>query len=421
MEVPSGRLALHAAGLAAVLTLHSPLAAQEPQEELDPYPSIDEIEDDEMDLRFLQIGQDRDYLRSERWRIVDQIEQAIPPLYEPVRPFHGYTLPPGAWRVGLSTTIAHNPGDFGRDSFYSLFFDDVEVDTQRTDLNISYGFETGGLRDMVLNLGIPYKFTRLNGTGHPWRIDNFEMTMDGSGEGLGDITLTLKKKWIDQANAPLNFATMTGLIFPTADDSQRFNSSQTLSVDGMSQPMAPPLDIFGTEPGETLLPRSLQPGNGAWGVRLGFGTTRQLERSALHGGAVFDYLFDTTDDITPGHELRYGLSYVIPPFESDHLTLDLALFGFWKGDEEFPGQVTHPVRDPGTGGPIIDPGTGMPLMVTTDRPDFEHGNATFFSPSLVFVPAPGVRFIFSPAVRVIEPNKGPSPQWMATFGFTYTF
>lgn len=390
-------------------------------------PTLKDAREDDREDDFLKLGEHADYLKEERWRIVDQIEQAIPPLYEPVRPFHGYTLPPGAFRVGLNTNIGHNPGDFGTDDFYASFFNKVKVDFLQLNVDLSYGFEFAGVRDIMVVLNLPYKFQQTKGTGHPFRIDPMTMTMDGSGAGLGDMSLTFKKKWIDQGNGPLTFSTMLGVIFPTAEDDQEFDESQTIFVNGAPMmavsgllPMNPAIDVFSTKPGERLFPRPGQPGNGAWGARIGFGATRQFERSALHAGAIFDFLADTDNDITPGDELKYGVSYTLPPTSSDHLTLDLGVFGLWKGNEKFPGTIMHPVRDPATGGPIMDAGGNM-VLFTTGRPDFEHGHALYVSPSLIYVPTPNVRLFVSPAYRVLEPDKGPSPEWMVNFGITVTF
>jgi len=134
---------------------------------------------------------------------------------------------------------------------------------------------------------------------------------------------------------------------------------------------------------------------------------------------IFDILADN-DGITPGNELKYGLSYVFPPLPSDRLTLDLSIFGRWKGDEKFPGFIVHPERNPATGGPIMD-AAGNNVMFTTRRPNFKHGNFTFISPSLIFIPAPNTRLFISPSFRIVEPDKGPSPQWMVTVGGTFTF
>lgn len=387
-------------------------------------PSLGEISETDPMYQFLTLGQSKDYLKTERWRIIDQIEQAIPPLYEPVRPFHGYTLPPGVIRAEMTSTIGRNPGDFGRDKLYALFFNDVKVDFQQTEFNLLYGFELGEMHDMMLKLTVPYKFQRHTGSGHPFSIENITMTMEGAGEGLGDVSLTLKKKWLDQGNDPVTFSTMLGAIFPTAEDEEEFNTSQTMFIDGVPSAVSgfiagnSIVDAFGRNPGDRLFPRSAQPGNGSWGGRVGFGISHQFERSALHGGAIFDILADN-DGITPGHELKYGVSYVFPPLPSDRFTVDLSLFGRWKGDEEFPGTITHAQRDPVTGNFIMD--GGMMAMFTTPRPKFEHGHELFFSPSLIFIPTPNTRMFVSPLFRVLEPDRGPSPEWMVMGGVTYTF
>ncbi len=374
---------------------------------------------------FLRLGVDRDYLADERHRIIDQLEQSIPPLYEPRTPFHGFTLPPGAMRIGITGAYGHNPGDFGTDDFYSLFFDEVEVDFTTVALDFAYGFEFAGINDLVVRATLPYKIQRTEGTGHPFRIDPMVMTMNGAAEGLGDITVTIKKKWLDQGNGPVTFSTMLGAIFPTAQDDQAFNAAQTLFMGPMTVPVMaglpgnPGIDVFGRNPGDLLHPRSAQPGNGSWGARVGFGLTRQLERSALHIGAVYDILADN-DGITPGNELRYGASWTVPLLPSDRVTFDLAVTGFWKGDEQFPGTIMHPERDPATGGPMMD-GGGNIMMFQTARPDFKHGNITFASPTIVLLAAPNVRLFAGPSIRLIEPEKGPSPRWSFTVGQSYTF
>lgn len=353
----------------------------------------------------------------------------IPPLYEPHTPLHGYTLPPGAFRLGVTLTKGHNPTDFGSDDFYSLFFDQVEVNFVNLNLDLFYGFEALGLNDLTLRINVPFKSQRTSGTGHPFRIDPMIMTMEASGSGLGDVSATIKKKWFDQGNSFMNLATMLGVIFPTAEDNQLFNASQTVT---MTTPMGtmmmpvngtrmgdPAIDVFGRTPGDLLQPRSAQPGNGSWGLRVGFGATHQFARSAFHVGAIYDLLADN-DGITPGNELRYAASLVIPPFSSDHFTLDLTVKGFRKGNESFPGTIMHPERDPATGMPMMD-ATGAMQMFVTPRPSFNHGNIIFASPSLIFVPSPNVRLYANPSIRIREPEQGPSPAWTVTVGQSVTF
>ncbi|AYH42174.1 hypothetical protein CDA09_02030 [Azoarcus sp. DN11] len=383
-------------------------------------PKLSDAAQDNRDYRFLKLGQDTDYVKAERYRVVDQIEQSIPPLYEPARPLHGYVLPPGAARIKLDVGVAHNPGDFGRDAFYSKFFNNVKVDTLQSDLQFMYGFEAFGIKDMMVNLEIPFKTTRLKGTGHPFRIDPMDMSMDGTSGGLGDVSLTLKKKWLDQGNDPVTLSTMFGVIFPTGDDGETFNTAQTLKMQGMPATLSPlPLNIFSRRANEQLLPPGVQPGQGAWGGRIGLAASYQFQRSAIHGGFMYDF-FDKNNGITVGNELRYGVSYVFPPLDSDRLSLDLAIAGRYKGAEKFPGLIMHPERNPATGGPVMD-ASGNLVMFVTPRPDFKYGNVVFFSPSLSYIPAPSYRITASPAVRIAEPDQGPSPTWTFDLSVQHTF
>ncbi len=388
-------------------------------------PALRDVAVDNPDYQFLKLGQDADYMQAERYRIIDQVQQAIPPLYEPARPLHGYVLPPGATRLQLSVGGARDSGDFGRDQFYSKFFDKVTINTFTSNLQYMYGFEAFGIKDMMVSLNIPFKYSEVKGTGHPFRIDPMQMTMEGAGGGLGDIEVTLKKKWLDQGNAPVTLSTMLGVILPTGEDEKKFNASQTILMGGMAvpvtalNPMDPSINLFGRKPTDRFLPRSLQPGQGSWGGRIGLGATHQFERSALHAGFLYDF-FAKNDGITPGNELRYGASYVLPPLDSDKLSLDLAVFGKYKGDEKFPGRITHLERDPMTGGPVMD-SRGNNVMFTTARPHFKHGNIMFFSPSLSYIPAPAIRFTVSPSIRIHEPYQGPSPAWTIDLSAQYTF
>lgn len=381
-------------------------------------PDIHRIDSDSPDYEFLKLGTSRDYLKVERHRIIDQIETFIPPLYEPVRPFHAFVLPPGAFRFMLANNLSFNDGDFGRDDFYSLFFNKVEVRNLFLVASLLYGFELPGFPDLTANLTIPYRRTNIRGPGHPFRIDPMVMTMTGDSEGLGDVSLTLKKKWLDQADYHLNLATFTGVIFPTGDDNERFNDAQTLFVNG--QPMAvsaraggPAIDLFSDD---LRVPHGAQPGHGVFGARVGLALTRQLERSALHGGVIAD-LFANEN---VGNEVKFGLAYVFPPLRSDLLSVDLSAFGRWKGDEEYPGLITHPERDPATGGPVMDE-DGNIVMFTTKRPPFENDVALFISPSLIFVPLTQVRVFAGPSFRILEPHRGPSPFFMFDTGMSVTW
>lgn len=369
--------------------------------------------------QFLELGVARNFLKAERKRIGEQLHGFIPPLYEPAFTLlHGYVLPPGVFRTKIGTDTFINNNDFGRDNFYSLFFNKVKVENQIVNFDYFYGFD----KDWTLRVNVPYKVTNISGTGHAFRIDPMVMTMNGRSVGLGDVTVNIKKKWLDQGNWPVNLATIAGFVAPTGRSNQKFSDSQTLFVGGNPMPVSastggPKVDLFS---GDLRVPNSAQPGTGSWGFTAGAAITRQFERGALHAGFLGAIFKKTGKGVEPGNELLFTTSYVIPPLKSDYVSLDLTLVGRYKGPERYPGLFMHPERDPATGGPLMNPDGTMALFVT-DRPPFEHGFVSFLSPSLILIPKSTFRITLSPMFRVIQPLRGPSPAFRFQVGITSTF
>lgn len=371
---------------------------------------------------FLNLGVRKQYMAVERDRLIDQLHTMIPPIYEPAfSPFHGYTLPARAFRVGVNSDRFTNNGDFGRDKFYSLFFSNVKVQNQGVDVDLSYGLTSNNTMRLVL----PLRSTIISGTGHAFRVQPMVMTMNGTAFGFGDLQLMLKHKWFDQAYKPFNLATVLGVQFPTGKNDARFNDAQTLIMNGMPMPVSsstggPKVDLFSDD---TKINNGAQPGTGAWGVMFGVMGTRQLTwnrfRGALHAGALYKAMKDTNEGVRPGNELMFSVSYVRPPLRSEHLTFDLTFFGRNKQSERYPGLIMHPEPDV-NGMPIMNPDGSLKMFITP-RPPFEHGTVMFLAPSIVIIPKSSLRLTVSPLVRVYEPNQGPSPAFRLVFGATTTF
>ncbi len=378
------------------------------------------------EYRFLNLGVSKNYIAAERNRLIDQLHTMIPPLYEPAfSPFHGYTLPPRAFRVAVGADRFINNHDFGRDKFYALFFDKVKVENQHVNFDLFYGLT----ENSTLSLNVPFRSTTITGTGKAFRITPMVMSMTGHGFGIGDVQLVLKHKWFDQAYKPFNFATVVGVQFPTGRNDNRFNDAQTIFMNGMAMPVSaaaggPKVDLFSDD---LRIPNSAQPGTGSWGAIFGVMGTRQLTwnrfRGAVHGGVLYKAMRDTAQGVRPGNELVFAVSFVRPPLPSErfgeHVTFDLTFMGRNKQSERFPGLITHPEAD-ANGMPIMNP-DGTLKMFTTPRPPFEHGTVMFLSPSIVIIPKSALRLTISPMIRVYEPNRGPSPRFRLVYGTTTTF
>ncbi len=389
----------------------APVATEQPQAEISG-PS----------MRFLDLGVRRDYIAAERNRLIDQLHTMIPPIYEPAfSPFHGYTLPQHAFRVGITSDRFTNDHDFGRDEQYALFFDNVKVENQHVDVDVAFGVTANDTARLI----VPLHSTIISGTGHPFRIQPMTMTMNGTAFGLGDVQLMSKHKWLDQSYGPLDFATVAGIQFPTGKNDARFEDAQTLVMGGMSMPVSstsggPRIDLFSDD---LRVPNSAQPGTGAWGGMAGLMATRQLTwtglRGAIHGGVMYKAMAHTREGVRPGNELVVATSFVRPPIDSEHVTFDVTILARHKESERFPGTIMHPEAG-ANGMPLMNPDGSLKMFVTR-RPPFEHGTVVFAAPSLVFIPKPSIRLSVSPLFRIHEPNEGPSPRFRLIFGATTTF
>jgi hypothetical protein len=251
------------------------------------------------------------------------------------------------------------------------------------------------------------------------------MTMNGQAYGVGDLQLLVKRKWLDQAYAPLSVATVLGVQFPTGRHDRHFNDAQTIFMNGMAMPVSasaggPKVDLFSDD---QRVPIAAQPGTGSWGLTVGVMGTRQITwnrfRGAFHFGALYKAMADNDEGVRPGNELVFAASFVRPPLPTEHVTFDLTVFGRSKQAERFPGLITHPDAD-ANGMPLMN-ADGSLAMFTTPRPPFEHGTAVFVAPSLVVLPKPSLRLTVSPMLRVHEPLRGPSPAFRLVFGATTTF
>lgn len=374
------------------------------------------------EFRFLDLGVRKQYIAAERDRLIDQLHTNIPPLYEPAfSPLHGYTLPAHAFRVTIGNDRFINHHDFGSDKFYASFFDNVKVENQHVNLDLFYGLTS----DDTIRVNVPFRSTNISGDGKAFRIQPMVMTMTGHGFGIGDVQVMAKHKWFDQAQKPFNLATVIGVQFPTGKNDARFNDAQTITMGGVAMPVSassggPRVDLFSDD---LRIPNSAQPGTGSWGVIVGLMGTRQLTwnrfAGALHAGVVYKAMADNAQNVRPGNELTFAVSFVRPPVRNEHFTFDLTLFGRNKQSERFPGLIMHPEAD-SNGMPILNP-DGTLKIFTTPRPPFEHGTALFLSPSIVILPKSTLRLSISPMYRLREPRRGPTPAVRLVFGIATTF
>lgn len=463
-----------------VLATVMPLpAAEAPPREQQPPEKV--IEDE-----FLRLGTEKgiggkDWMKFERQQIKFQIEQFIPPLLQSAFTGDAFVLPPNALRVGFSTRFAHiNGDDFFKDGEEdTAVFGNFDVDRTFMDFDLLYGFDLGVkyLHSFTLRVNIPVIHSDLNGSIHPNGISMIDIVNEGSTFDIGDVSVLLKKKIVDQAVFPVGVALVGGVSFPTGSNDEKFTNNGRVQVRmpdmsglfpgrnlltnpitsndlplNMPIPLsmlgptatipypASPNNVFNRFSDDGRLPPVLQPGLGDFSYSVGLFITRQfvpgdflvnfedalpqafrdLERwpgrSAFHIGALHQFTQEE-DGIDPGDQTTFFASFVKPVYK-DYAALDLSFVGFRKEADEFRGTIVQPFST------TADFGAGPePAIVFREipRPPFAKGISGFLAPSLIISPDPQIRFTISTLFRVKEPELGPAPEFIFRVGLEVTF
>lgn len=358
---------------------------------------------------FLQLGTKegiggRDWQDFERMRLKDQILTFIPPLYQPAFLGHAYVLPPRTFRVTTSMSFLNvDSDDFFKNGSEDFVHENHKVRNRTVALDLFYGLD----HNMTLRLHVPYVTTSSEGSVHPNGVPFLDAFVEGDARDFGDISLFLKKKWLDQGNYPVGFATVAGILFPTGANDKKFDFPVMVMNNMANPPMLVPAGgtgVFGRFSDDGRLPASLQPGTGGFGVHFGAFATRQFARfpSALHAGFL-GTLLEGDDGVKPGNRLKFFTTYVKPVYK-DYLSLEFGINGMWKEDDEYSGL-------------FMPPGAMAPVP----RPSFQGGTVVFASPSIIFNPTPQIRFHISGSFRLNEPDLGPWPSQIIQAGASMTF
>ena len=386
-------------------TLLARAAAAPPPDALAP-PSVDPdpVTSDE----FLRLGVRQNYQKVERYNIVEQINTFIPPLFQPAFVGHGYVLPPGALRITTQfSSINVDSNDFFKGGETDLGHEHHSVDRTRQDIDFFYGLD----HNMTVRVNIPFWSTRSVGSVHPAGVQVMDLFVEGNSRAVGDISVMLKKKWVDQANFYFNFATVTGIKLRNASNHEKFDSPMVVKMPNDMLGVAFDGGVFTRFTDDGRLPQVLQPGTGDFGYILGFMGTRQFtgSRAALHAGTLLRFLRGS-DGVEPGDETRFFASFVKPVYK-EKVSLDLTFNGMNKDKDKYSGIFGHPIPNPD--------GT-LKGFAMTPRPPFRGGTVMFVSPSLIWNPRPQIRLTATASFRVKKPDLGPWPGTIVQFGMTYT-
>ncbi|MDE2149485.1 MAG: cytochrome c [Gammaproteobacteria bacterium] len=401
---------------------------------------------------YMKLGVDESYAKVQRGNIQDQIEGFIPPIYEPALTESAFVLPPGALRVavGYRQIKALDAGDLTGQREIQARFKDFHLDRQFVDIDLLLGLPD----NFTVRLNLPIQSSRMRAGINPQFIDPISVFPQGSTSAIGDLSLFVKKKFVDQGNFPIGIAAVGGLRFPTGSNKEKFDPDTTASLLGTKMIFPfPAVDDHGNPEMNTIgdgtfrrfsndgrLPATLQPGLGTLGGQVGLFVTRQLEggtfigRGAVHAGALYEFRPEA-DGIDPGNLLTAFATFVKPIWR-DNISLDLNYIASYQQTDSYAGKIFQPVNPNETTGPLsggmpippsmIPPMPGLPNpspvgFKIIDRPPFSGGTTQFVATDLIIVPNPLFRVTLGALVRVAKPSLGPSPPYVLRAAVTYTF
>ncbi len=392
---------------------------------------------------WLELGVGRHFGDYERGLIKDQIRTFIPPLLRGFTPLHAFVLPPNTFNVETSARFAHIDGDdFFRDGEPDRAnFRDFRVDRLFLDFSVFYGFDLNRkyLHSFTAFLNVPYLASRTNGFIHPNGVDLIDVMNQGSTQDLGDVSLLIKKKLLDQANFPVGLAMAGGVFFPTGDDDEKFGDDGFIPTrrptvpDGSAPPVGIPLPlpllmnlprkvgpfpfnggVFNRFSDDGRLPAVLQPGDGDFSFAVGGFLTRQflpgdlplIDRAAIHLGTLHRFRLGA-DGIDPGDVNIHQLTFVAPVWR-DYWAVEAGYLGFYQFEDHYEGTFTQPFFTDESGNNVSSGATHVTFK-EVERPPFSRGEFGNIATSLIFSPDPQIRLVFTALTRVVEPDLGPAP------------
>lgn len=373
------------------------------------------------DNSYLALGTKDSYVKEQRYTLQDQIQSFIPPIFEPAFTESAFVLPPGTLRVGVAArdVATIKAGDVAGQARIGARFAELDLKRRFYDFDMFLGLDN----NFTLRANLPLVDSSLRSALNPNFLDAVTAFPNGSSIEAGDLSLFVKKKFVDQGNFPIGIAAVGGLRLPTASNHEKHDPRTTARIMGMDQLLPlPAVDNAGNIiPGSAdgtfrrfandgRLPAPLQPGLGTVGGSFGLFLTRQFDqgflfgRSALHTGALYE-IRPEADGVDPGNLLTYFATYVKPVYR-DQVSLDLTYLLQHQGDDHYAGKILVPTA----GGAAI-----------VNRPSFSGGTTQFLAGSMILIPNPLFRITLSGIARVSAPELGPSPSFILRAGLTYSF
>ena len=376
---------------------------------------------------YLATGVAESYLSQQRFSLQDQIQSFIPPIYQPAFTQAAFVLPPGAMRTAVAYRDVGriNASDVAGQRRIGARFVDFNLKRSFLDFDFFLGLD----HNMTMRVNVPVVFSTVAQQINPAFNPMITAFPTGQSNEVGDITLFLKKKFIDQGNFPVGIAGVAAIRLPTGSDSEMFDGRTTVSTPAGESIIGLPainqatgMPIMGTGDGTFRrftdsgeLPAPLQPGLGRLGGNLGLFASRifdgagWLGRGAIHAGGLYQFR-PRHNGVDPGNQLTLFTSLVKPVYR-DQLSVDLSYVFKNQDRDHYDGLFAVPTgqRPP-----------APPIMIV-GRPSFSGGSTQLVGASLIANPNPLLSISLGVIKRLSKPALGPSPDRIFRLSFQYTF
>lgn len=381
-----------------------------------------------LEERLLNLGTKEKFEILERSLIKSQVKSFIPPLLVPAFTNHAFVLPPGLFQISISGTLANIDGDdFAKDGEVDPIHLDNSVRRRFLTTSLFYGFDLNRkfFHSFTAVLNIPYQSSINRGPVQLPDIGAGGRTVNNGGaiDGLGDVSLFIKKKIWDQANYPVGLAVAAGVFFPTGSNEEKVGVNSDGRIKVTNSTTGTTLNdnaLFGRFSDDGRFPIGLQPGKGTFSYQIAGFLTRQFtpgdmpgflegtafDRAAIHLGIV--HRFNQEDDgIDAGDRTTLFFSGVVPVYK-DYVSLQFNSVNFIQRKDSYDGLFRFPNQ-----GALPTP--------TLSRKSFRGGWTNFLGPSVIFSPDPLIRITGTFLYAVGKPGLGPFPDYVSNLQASFVF
>ncbi len=284
-------------------------------------------------------------------------------MYMPIVSMGAHVVPQGKFKFKVHWTEM-------RDNEFRDNGSEVHKNMDMRMTRVLNEFYYGLPNDMHLRLVIPYVDYKMTGFMPMGSVA-------GTAEGLGDITMVLKKR-LYMKNG-LSLAISGGIKLPTGKNDAKF-TNQNMATKAFNDDYR--MSLF------------MQPGNGTFDPLLGAALSKSDRYGSWHANAMYRYIPKGEEDVDPGDIWMFNMARNLAI--NDSITLVSEINIMIQGDDDYPGRTVWAGYN-------------------------EHGLILNLTPGLQVHPAKWVTLEAAVKIPVVTPDDGVIPKAMPFAGANFRF